>query len=509
MRVRAAGRLARNVRALAGGDPAGEWSRSQPGGDRPALDRPLQFALLSGGLLTLVVTVSPLVRFAYDNLSLHVALETGEGLIGGLLAYLAVQRFRAKGNTRDAVLAWTFTVLAVTNLVLSAVPVVALGSRPGGTLTWAVAGLRLCGAAGLCAAAYVHRAERPTAGRVLPWLVWGTGAVAVVVAASAYGAGTFLADAVDPFLSPEASGRPRVVGHPVVLTIQVLAMALFAAAAVGFKRQERGGGDELLRWLAAGAVLAAFARLNFFLFPSLYSNWVYTGDVLRLGSYLCFLVGAGREIDAYRRDQTRLAVVEERRRMARDLHDGLVQELSFIRSQAAAMAGGVHVADMASHLAAAADRALQESRRAVEALSGTGPGSVADALRQAAEEVAERAGTSVSLTGEVGGRVPAGVRDALVRIVREATTNAVRHGHASSVSIRVDHQGSALVLAVADDGRGFDPRLAAGSGFGLRSMRERAENLGGSLAVRSEPGLGAEVTLTVPCRTPMGERGDR
>lgn len=461
---------------------------------------------MSGGLLTLFVTVSPIVRFAYDNLSLHVALETAEGLIGGLLGYLAVQRFRAKGNIRDALLAWTFTLLAVTNLILSAIPIVALGSRPGGTMTWAVAGLRLCGAAGLCASAFVGRTARATDGQIRPWVVWGTGVVAIVVAASAYGAGLWLADAVDPTLSPEASGRPRIIGHPVVLTIQVLAMSLFAAAAVGFKRRARGGGDELLRWLAAGAVLASFARLNFFLFPSLYSNWVYTGDVLRLGSYLCFLVGATREIDTYRRDQTRLAVVEERRRMARDLHDGLVQELSFIRSQTAAMASGMQLHDMAPHLAAAADRALQESRRVVEALSGTGSAGLAEALREAAEDIAARAGTSVKLTGQAVDVVPLGVRDALVRVTREATNNAVRHGHAASVSIRIeDHQGT-LRLTVVDDGKGFEPDLAVGSGFGLRSMRERVENLGGSVSVRSEPGSGAEVAITVPSERRPGTR---
>lgn len=473
----------------------------------PFLDGPMLVALLSGGLLTAFITVSPVVRFAYDNLLLHVALETGEGLIGALLAYMAAQRFRARHRARDAVLAWTFTVLAATNLLLSAVPVVSLGSRPQGALTWAVAGMRLSGAAGLCAAAFLPASIERRPVDLRRWLVSATGVVLGVVAVAAWAAGTWLADAVDPSLSPESSGRPRIVGHPAVLTIQVLAMTLFAAAAAGFARRARAVGDELLRWLAAGAALAAFARLNYFLFPSLYSNWVYTGDVLRLGSYLFFLVGASREIDAYRRDQTRLAVVEERRRMARDLHDGLVQELSFIRSQTAAMADGVQLPGMAGHLAQAADRALHESRRAVEALSGEGGAAdLAEALREAAVEIAGRAGTSVSVHGQPVVQVTTEVREALARVVREAASNAVRHGQAASVSIRLDGDGDRVRVLVRDDGTGFDASMPRGGGFGLHSMRERVQQLGGSFAVRSEPASGTEVDVTVPV-SPRRRRG--
>lgn len=457
-------------------------------------------ALVSGALLTLVVTISPLMQYAYDNVSLHVALETAEGLIGALLAYLAVQRFRARRTARDAVLAWTFAVLSLTNLVLSAVPMVTVGSRPEGGLTWAVIGLRLFGAAGLCIASLTSERATVRAGDVRRWALRISCAVAVVVAVGAGVAGTTLDHVVDPFLSPEASGRPRIVGHPAALTIQVLAMALYGSAAIGFVRQAGASGDELLRWLAGGAVLAAFARLNYFLFPSLYSNWVYTGDVLRLGSYLWFLVAASREIDAYRQDQTRLAVVEERRRMARDLHDGLVQELSFIRSQTAAAAGGMEVPGMAEHLAAAADRALRESRRAVDALSGATPERLADALRVAADDVAARAGTVVSVTGRGPESVPGEVRHALAQVVREATSNAVRHGKATSVVIRLDDAARSVRVVVADDGKGFDVEAGPTGGFGLQSMRERVENLGGTFAVRSDPGSGTEVEIAVPLR---------
>lgn len=464
------------------------------------LDFPMAAALIAGATLTLFVTVSPVVRFAYDNLSLHVALETGEGLIGGLLAYMAAERFRAGRHTRDAVLAWTFTVLAVTNLLLSAAPIVVLGSRPEGALTWAIAGMRLIGAAGLGAAAFLPAGRSRPPADLGRWLAVGSAVMLCAVALAAWAAGTWMADAIDPALSPESSSRPRIVGHPAVLAIQVLAMALFATAATGFAREARNTSDKMLQWLAAGCALAAFARLNYFLFPSLYSNWVYTGDILRLGSYLFFLVGASRQIDAYRRDQTRLAVLDERRRMARDLHDGLVQELSFIRSQTAALASGMQYPGMADHLAQAADRALVESRRAVEALSGTGPLGLAEALREAAEEIAGRAGTTVLVHGDAVAEAPPAVRDALARVIREATSNAVRHGHASVVAIRLAHSNGVVEVRCTDDGKGFDQAAPASTGFGLTTMRERVEAVGGQFVVRSKPGQGTEIELTVPLR---------
>ncbi|HET7488447.1 MAG TPA: sensor histidine kinase [Acidimicrobiales bacterium] len=465
----------------------------------PAVGSPMAAAVATGVTLTVLAVATPFLRLAYDNPSLHVALETAEGLIGALVAYLAAQRFRVSGSRRELVLAWTFSLLAVTNLALSAVPLVTSGARPGGDLPWIVMGLRLSGAAGLLVAAWADPAATTTWERARRPLAGVTAGVVVAVTVGAAAAGAWLAEAVELPLDAGATGRPRLVGHPVVLAVQIVAMALFAAAALRFAGRS-GGDDGLVRWLAAGCALAAFARLDYALYPSLYTSWVYTGDVLRFGSYLCFLAGAALEIDAYRRGQTRLAVLEERRRIARDLHDGLVQDLSFIRSQTAAMAEGAEIPEMAAHVAAAADRAVQESRRALDALTGVAPGPLVDTLRVAATEVADRTGAAVRVTAE--GMVPplaADVVRELSLVVREATSNAVGHGKASTVHLRVLLKAGRLRLVVADDGTGFDT-AARGSGFGLRSMRERAEALGGRFAVRSEPGSGTEVEVSIPLR---------
>src|SRR4029079_727747 len=79
---------------------------------------------------------------------------------------------------------------------------------------------------------------------------------------------------IDPGVAPDPSG-PDLVGEPSVLASQVVAMALYATAAFGFARRARRTADELMTWLAAAATIAVFSRLNYFLFPSGNSEWVY------------------------------------------------------------------------------------------------------------------------------------------------------------------------------------------------------------------------------------------
>jgi signal transduction histidine kinase len=443
-------------------------------------------------VFTVAVTAAPFLRFAYDNLSLHVALEVTEALIGALLAYLAVGRYRATGGFDDVALAVAFGLLALTNLLLSAVPVVALEARPVGFVAWASAGLRLLGAGAFCAASVSQPTTFAATRRRAAEAVLAAVALVVVLAGAA---DVWLADAIDPALSPSASSRPDLSAHPVVLAIQLVGFALYAVAAIGFARRTAPRADELRRWLAAGAVLAAAARVHYFLFPSLYSDWVYTGDLLRLASYLVFLVGASREIRAYWDSRARLAALDERSRLARQLHDGLVQELSFVRSQTA---GGPSLeGERLAFVAAAVDRALSESRVALDALTSPGDEPLESALGRVATEVAHRAGVAVEVAVDGADDVDVAVHGAMLGIVREATTNAVRHGRARTVRVIAERTLGVLELRVADDGTGFDPGAIVG-GFGLRSMRERARLAGGSVEVRSSPGAGSVVCASFP-----------
>jgi signal transduction histidine kinase len=301
--------------------------------------------------------------------------------------------------------------------------------------------------------------------------------------------------ALDPQLAPESSSAVQFVGHPLVHGIQLAGALLFAAAAVGFLRKP--GRDELSRWIAPACVLAAFASIQYFLFPSLYSQWFYTGDVFRLCFYLLLVAGVAREIWRYQAYARQLAVSEERRRIARDLHDGLAQELSFIVGAAESLQNEPRTSVNVATLASAAERALDESRRAIAALTQSSEEPLDRALAQAAHEVANRVGTRLTLELDGDVQVSASTREQLVRIVREAVTNAARHGNAQMVTVALTN-GNGLTLRIEDDGLGFEPVATNGNGFGLVSMSERAHSLGGELRIVSAPTDGTAVEVLLP-----------
>ncbi|MBW3576031.1 MAG: ATP-binding protein [Actinobacteria bacterium] len=146
----------------------------------------------------------------------------------------------------------------------------------------------------------------------------------------------------------------------------------------------------------------------------------------------------------------------------------------------------------------AAERALIESRIAVDTLSGDAEAEpLPDALARAAEDVTGRAGVIVEVEAGDCCPISPAAREALVRVTREAATNAVRHGEASRVALRLATEDGRLRLTVVDDGRGFDPTTAR-RGYGLRSMRDRVEGLDGELRVRSAPREGTVVEVEVP-----------
>ena len=189
------------------------------------------------------------------------------------------------------------------------------------------------------------------------------------------------------------------------------------------------------------------------------------------------------------------ATTEERRRIARELHDGLAHELAFIASKTRGRAVGTATANDASALAGAADRALDEARRAITVLSAAQPQSLDDAISQTVEDLGSRLGVAwdLQLAGDI--EVPGEVRENLLRIVREAITNAASHGASEHVRVSLERDGQ-LRLVIEDDGCGFDPELEhASGGFGLQSMQERAASVGAVLSVDSVPERGTRVAV--------------
>ncbi len=447
---------------------------------------------------TLIVSVTSLVSFAYRSPELHVAVETAAALISLLAAQLVYGRFRRSLDRKDLLLTSALVLFAGSNLFFSAIP--ALADAGSSTFaTWAPSLSGTLAAAAIAAAAFIapRAVRRPAEAvrRALLLCLIALGAIALFTVL----ARGWLPEAIAPDLSPDAGTRPRIVGDPFVLGLQIVVMVLFAAAAVGFTRAAELSRDPLILWFAIGTALAAFARLNYFLFPSRYSEYFYTGDVLRLGFFVALFVGGAYEIRAAQRELERSAVLSERRRLAREIHDGMAQDLAFIVQQADALGGRNGESQPMADIATAARRALDESREAIAALVRPTDEPLEQALARVAEEAAGRLGTQVQSRAVPGLELAAPAREALLRIVGEAVTNAARHGRAEHISVELTERPE-LLVRVVDDGVGFDPAsLEQMSGrHGIVGMRERAEEIGGALEVRSQPGKGTEIVVVLP-----------
>jgi signal transduction histidine kinase len=205
------------------------------------------------------------------------------------------------------------------------------------------------------------------------------------------------------------------------------------------------------------------------------------------------------------------AVLEERNRIAREIHDTLEQELAGITMQLdLAVDCFRQVPEVAQHaLETARDmsrHSMVEARRSVWDLRCQllEDGDLVSALKQIVEPIVPREQTKVDfkiLGSPVRLAGPAEMN--LLRIGQEAVANAVKHGHARQVFIELRYEPAAVCLTVSDDGQGFPAGQPSPTGhFGLLDMRERAQSMGSHLRVASEPGRGTRIAVEVPLPRP-------
>jgi signal transduction histidine kinase len=447
-----------------------------------------------GALATLGVIFLPGVRFAYRNPRLHIAIDTADAVIALLVAFLLFGRFSRSNLLRDLLLTQALLVFGLGNLFLSAIPTTMTGVRVEDLTTWGTLTTRAVGGVLMVGASFVGSRPARTTGRFA--LLTSAGIVAVAGVTITV-LSDILPQAID-MTAPADPTQPALDGHVAVMVLHFVLMAMFAVVAVRFTAFADQQDDELMRWFGAGAALAAFARLNYLLYPSLYSEYVYTGDGFRLGFYLLLLIGAGREIASYWSGLAETAVTEERRRMARDLHDGLAQELAFMWSDIQGLKRAHPNDDKVARASGSAERALDESRRAIAAFTRSPNEPLDIAISTSIEEVARRLRTRVRLDLASDIHVSPKLREDLLRVVREAVTNAARHGGAETIEVRLWAEGG-LCLEISDDGVGFDPqRPPRTESFGIISMRERVTNHGGRLDIHSIPGGGTQVKVVLP-----------
>jgi signal transduction histidine kinase len=209
-----------------------------------------------------------------------------------------------------------------------------------------------------------------------------------------------------------------------------------------------------------------------------------------------------RLVELNMREERRKAILEERNRLARDIHDNLAQGFAAILMQ---LQGALREGTMLSPAVAAsvetavelARTHLAEARRSVGALrpNVANDEDVAAALRRAAELSQRTTNVPIELVVDELPRFGDGVEREIVAIAQEALTNAVRHAKARRITLSASTvQSVGLRLSVADDGRGIS-RESSASGFGMTSMQERADRIGASLTIVTAPRSGTEVVL--------------
>jgi signal transduction histidine kinase len=198
----------------------------------------------------------------------------------------------------------------------------------------------------------------------------------------------------------------------------------------------------------------------------------------------------------------KLAVLEERTRLARELHDSVTQSLYSIVlltegwRRVVNSGENTSVEDYLNRIGEITQQSLKEMRLLIHELRPPvlERDGLAGALRQRLDAVEKRAGVEARFLMDDLIELPARMEEELYRIAEEALNNALKHAAATAVTMHLCHEGESVVLEISDNGRGFDPEVALrGGGMGLINMRERAQQIGGSLTIVSAPGQGTTV----------------
>jgi signal transduction histidine kinase len=459
------------------------------------LNRVVLWAVWVAGAAVTVLHAARPDSFGLHTPSSAAVLETAAACGALLLSAMTYGRWRQRGLWSDLVTTYAFSMLAAGNLLFALLPIVA---SPDSIQPGIRGAAFVCGAAaaGLFAMASLVP-ERPMKRARLELSLLMLSVTVLVGGMALLGWAT--RDSLSGLTgapSTEATGRS---GGTVVTVVQVLAALAFLLASMKFARRARRRGDAFYGWLAVTTALWALARLNYAITPTERIAELGVADWLRMAAYLVAVVAVAAELNGYWHRLAHTAVLEERRRIARDMHDGLAQELAFIATQSRSLVAAKDPSRV-DMVARAAERALDESRRAIAALTRPVDEALDVALAQQAEELSGRLGVRVLLDLEPVGSVRSETREALLRIAREAITNAGRHGRPTKISVQLsNHDG--IAMNISDDGRGFrpdDPKVFAGDRWGVAGMRERAEALGGTFTLDSKPYRGTRVGVWVP-----------
>src|SRR5579864_1597856 len=326
---------------------------------------------------------------------------------------------------------------------------------------------------------------------------------AVIVAATGAGGGLVVAAAVGPnFSSMVGQSVPagRSISGEVMKTGEPLVFTDAAAERKAYPPIVRAGhvGPAIfvpmrVRGRATGTLMVA----------NLKGGRTFDERTVRLVQTFADQASIAIEYGRAQADQRRVGLMEERERIAKELHDGIIQSLFAVGmglQGTALMAGSSDITARLDSAVTELDRVILDLRNYI---FGLRPGILADrqldeALRVLGEEMRSRstASVEVDVDAAVAQRLSGRSTD-LVQLTREALSNVSRHSQATRATVRLARSGANAVLTIEDDGVGFDPANNS-FGNGLRNMRERAATLGATLDITSRPGKGTRLQMTLP-----------
>ena len=203
------------------------------------------------------------------------------------------------------------------------------------------------------------------------------------------------------------------------------------------------------------------------------------------------------------------AILEERQRVARELHDSVTQSLYSLTLLAAAAQRSAHDGNMERTLrnidsiGMIALQTLKEMRLLVYELqpSTLESGGLAEAIQRRLDAVEEHAGMQTKFINESHQPISKQVEIELYGLTQEALNNSIKHGGATTITVRLSEKDDSILLDIIDNGKGFDLKQAESKhGTGLISMNKRVDILGGRIEISTEPGEGTRIQVSVPIK---------
>jgi signal transduction histidine kinase len=485
------------------------------------------------GAITIAILVSAHTAPVIVNERLALAIDVLAALVAIAVAALGWIRYREAGEVAALWRGSALLVLGSVNALTAAVALFgwekAFGfglEDPGQLPLWAAVISRAAGATLLIVAglAAIGRWRTPTQTPVL--VLW----LPAVLTVGAIVLATGVEDNLPALIGPQglaalradpAARLPQGTAAPLAMLQVAIGLGYLAASALSY-RAYRLNGRATDAVLAMGFVLAAFSQVLFAIHPAAYASLVSAGDVLRVAFYVTLMttlaievrgdIRALREANAQltrlRDAEVARATAEERARLAREIHDGMSQELWFAKlkqGRLLALPGLESDArQLAEEVSGAIESSLAEARQAIMALRPTEGSSFAEAVERYVQDFSDRFGIPAEAqcdlaADQLGPRAQA----ELLRIVHEALANVRKHADATLVRVEVgdkDGEPGQLRVSISDNGRGFSPEVESHSGYGLKSMQQRAAIIGATLTVDSRPQDGTRVTVQIPIR---------